>query len=239
MNLGTVRPHLTMLAVATALAISLTGCASSDNPTKDVTVVGTGEVRGAPDILSAGVGVEVVAPDVSGAVSQANEKARAMIDAMVAAGAAAEDIQTSDLSVQPQYDGSGGPYGGATVTGYRATNSVRVVVRDLSTASAVLDAGIAAGGDAARLNTVAFDIDDDSALLADARARAFEDARNRAEQYADLSGTSLSNVITITEAPGSTDGPMMRAPEASMGDMMIAPGTQQVSFEVTVTWALN
>ncbi|MFE4501220.1 SIMPL domain-containing protein [Rhodococcus sp. NPDC056743] len=240
MNLTTGRPHLATLAVAAALAISLTACASTDSTTKEVTVVGTGEVRGAPDILSAGIGVEVVAPDVSGAVSQANEKARVMIDAMVAAGVAAEDIQTSDLSIQPQYDGTGGPFGGAAVTGYRATNSVRIVVRDLSKASAVLDAGIAAGGDAARLNTVTFDIDDDSALLADARTRAFEDAQNRAEQYADLSGTSLANVVTITEAHNTTGNQnMMRSPDASMSDMVIAPGTQQVSFEVTVTWALD
>lgn len=233
----TPRTTWSLLAATAALTVSLTACGSSEGTTKEVTVVGTGEVRGAPDILTAGIGVEVVAPDVSGAVSQSNEKARAMIDAMVAAGVATEDVQTSDLSIQPQYNGN--PYDGGSVTGYRATNSVRIIVRDLDTASGVLDAGIAAGGNAARLNTVAFDIDDDSVLLADARARAFADAKTRAEQYADLSGTSLSNVVTITEAPGTTGGPTMRAPDASMSDMVIAPGTQQVSFEVTVTWALQ
>ncbi len=99
-----------------------------------------------------------------------------------------------------------------------------------------LDAGIAAGGNAARLGNVAFAIDDDSQLLADARTRAFEDAKNRAEQYADLSGTSLENVVTITEAHDTSGGQTMRAPDASMSDMVLAPGTQQVSFEVTVTW---
>ncbi|MDI9917131.1 SIMPL domain-containing protein [Rhodococcus sp. IEGM 1379] len=232
------RTVFALLTATAALTVSLTACGSSDSATKEVTVVGTGEVRGAPDILTAGIGVEVVAPDVSGAVSQSNEKARAMIDAMVAAGVAAEDVQTSDLSVQPQYDGN--PYGGGNVTGYRATNSVRIIVRQLDKASGVLDAGIAAGGNAARLNTVAFDIDDDSKLLADARTRAFQDAKTRAEQYADLSGTSLSNVVTITEAHNTTGNQdMMRSPSASMSDMMIAPGTQQVSFEVTVTWSLD
>ena len=130
-------------------------------------------------------------------------------------------------------------YVGGNVTGYRATNSVRIVVRDLDKASSVLDAGIAAGGNAARLGNVAFAIDDDSQLLADARTRAFEDAKNRAEQYADLSGTSLENVVTITEAHDTSGGQTMRAPDASMSDMVLAPGTQQVSFEVTVTWALG
>ena len=81
-------------------------------PPREVTVVGSGQVRGAPDILNADIGIEVVAPDVSGAVSESNDKARQMIDAIVAAGVAPEDVQTSDLSVQPQYDASGGPFVG-------------------------------------------------------------------------------------------------------------------------------
>ncbi|WP_257232993.1 SIMPL domain-containing protein [Rhodococcus qingshengii] len=151
------RPHLKTLALtaaAAALTVSLTACGSSDNAAKEVTVVGSGQVRGAPDILNADIGIEVVAPDVSGAVSEANDKARQMIDAIVAAGVAPEDVQTSDLSVQPQYDASGGPFVGGNVTGYRATNSVRIVVRDLDKASSVLDAGIAAGGNAARARAI-------------------------------------------------------------------------------------
>lgn len=230
-----------LIATAAALAVTLTACSSSESATKEVTVVGTGKVRGAPDILTAGIGIEVVAADVSGAVSQSNDKARRLIDAMVAAGIPAEDVQTSDLNVQPQYDAAGGPYGGGAITGYRATNSVRIVVRELDKASGVLDAGIAAGGDAARLHSVAFDLDDDSRLLADARTRAFEDAKTRAQQYADMSGTSLSNVVTITEAAGTGGdrSSMMRMPGDAMADMALAPGTQEVSFEVTVTWALD
>ncbi len=72
------RPHLKTLALtaaAAALTVSLTACGSSDNAAKEVTVVGSGQVRGgAPDILNADIGIEVVAPDVSGAVSEANDK---------------------------------------------------------------------------------------------------------------------------------------------------------------------
>ncbi|GAA3177741.1 hypothetical protein GCM10020255_069910 [Rhodococcus baikonurensis] len=85
------RPHLKTLALtaaAAALTVSLTACGSSDNAAKEVTVVGSGQVRGAPDILNADIGIEVVAPDVSGAVSESNDKARQMIDAIVAAGVA-------------------------------------------------------------------------------------------------------------------------------------------------------
>ena len=42
-----------------------------------------------------------------------------------------------------------------------------------------------------------FSINDDSQLVKDARARAFEDAKDRAQQYADLSGLKLGKVISI------------------------------------------
>ena len=62
------RRSIPALAAAAALTFALTGCSSSDSADKVVTVVGSGEVRGAPDILNADIGIEVSAPDVSAAV---------------------------------------------------------------------------------------------------------------------------------------------------------------------------
>lgn len=234
-------PAAIVLAGAATFALVVSGCSSSSDTPKEVTVVGKGEVRGAPDILNANVGIEATAPDVSGAVSAANERARAMIDALTGAGVAKEDVQTSELSIQPEY-ANPGPLGGAsTISGYRATNSVRIVVRDLSKASDILDKAVAAGGDAARLNGVSFDIDDDSKLVADARARAFNDAKARAEQYAQLSGLSLDSVITINETSGS-QAPQpgaLSADRAAAESIPIEPGQQTVNFQVTVKWELG
>ena len=49
-----------------------------------------------------------------------------------------------------------------------------------------------------------YSIEDDSQLVKDARARAFNDAKDRAEQYAQLSGLNLGKVISISEVAGST-----------------------------------
>lgn len=61
---------------------------------------------------------------------------------------------------------------------------------------------VRAGGDATRINGVSYSIEDDSALVRDARERAFHDARDRAEQYAQLSGLRLGQVIAISEVAG-------------------------------------
>ncbi|WP_067547044.1 SIMPL domain-containing protein [Nocardia crassostreae] len=225
-------------AAAAGTALLLTGCGSSDSDAeRTVTVVGTGKVQGAPDVLNANLSADVTAPDVSTAVDGANAKAKAITDAMVEAGAKREDIQTSDLSVQPSY----GP-DGRDITGYRATNSVHVLIRDLPKASAVLDAAVKAGGNETRISSVSFGLEDNTKLLSDARARAFEDAKSRAQQYADLSGLGLKSVQTISEDSSGywPQTPMTRenAPSGA-ADFSLEPGQQTVSFTVTVVWQLG
>ncbi|MDO3299669.1 SIMPL domain-containing protein [Mycobacteroides abscessus subsp. massiliense] len=237
----------TAIAGAAALAVLLAGCGddSTGGPesSRNVTVVGKGEVKGAPDVLRADVGVSVTAKDVSGALSQASEKAQAVIDAVVGAGVARKDVQTNELSIQPEQTY---PPGGPTrITGYNATNSVRINVRDLKKASEVLDKAVQAGGDAARLSSVSFDLDNDADLMKGARERAFNDAKSRAEQYAALSGSTLGKVLRIDESHGSVPPPPppmgKRAPmqaDASFAPPL-EPGQQTVSFQVSVIWELD
>ncbi|WP_040813824.1 SIMPL domain-containing protein [Nocardia concava] len=231
--------RLTAICAATAgVALLLTGCGSSDSGDRTVTVTGNGKVQGTPDVLNADLGTEVSAGDVSAAVDQANAKAKAITDAMVTAGAKREDISTSDLSLQPTY----GP-DGRNISGYRATNSMHVKVRDLPKASGVLSAAVQAGGNDTRISSVAFGLEDNTKLLADARARAFDDAKSRAQQYADLSGLKLKTVKTISENGGGTTPtpvPMYKqnAPGAAP-DISLEPGQQTVTFTVTVVWDMG
>ncbi|RJO76661.1 DUF541 domain-containing protein [Nocardia panacis] len=235
MRIGTRRTAAAVAGVCGLLVgCLLVGCGRAAEPAhtdREVTVVGTGQVRGAPDTLNADLGVEATADNVSAAISTADARARAMTDAMVAAGAAREDIRTADISVQPQY----GP-DGRVVTGYRAANMVHVVVRDLPKASAVLDGATKAGGNETRVRGVSFALEDNSKLISDARARAFADAKARAEQYAVLAGRALGAVVTIDETGGQNQRqPSPAAPEA----FSLEPGTQTVTFTVKVTWALG
>jgi len=100
-----------------------------------------------------------------------------------------------------------------------------------------------AGGNAARINGVSYSIADDSALVSDARARAFTDAENRARQYAELAGLSLGTVISISEASGGGPTPrpipMERGAPMAAADVPLSPGEQTVSFSVTAVWELN
>jgi uncharacterized protein YggE len=230
-----------MITCATAiLAVgALSGCDAAgpvqSNP-RQVTVVGSGQVQGMPDTLTADVGIEVTAPDVTSAMNQTSERQRAVIDALNARGIDAKDISTTSVSLQPSYGEN------SAVTGYRADNSIRVTIRELDGASATLATVVTAGGNATRINSVSYSIDDDSALIRDARARAFNDAESRARQYAELAGLSLGKVISISETGGSipTPSPVPMPRGAPMAaDVPLSPGQQTVGFSVSAVWELT
>lgn len=200
----------------------------------DITVVGHGEASGSPDVFMATVGVSVRSRRIAGVMAEVKAKARAVIDAVLDSGVAAEDVRTAWMSVHPQFDGN-------RITGYAADNSVRITVRELSKVSDVLDKAVTAGGEAAQLSGVSFDLQDSSELSTQARERAFADAKARAEQYATLSGGTLGKVLRIDETGGRSN-PSPRAEFAMLraaGGPPVEAGQQTVSTEITVTWELG
>lgn len=234
------KTRLSVVVAAGLTVVGVAACDATSGPaagapadTRQVTVVGSGEVQGTPDTLTASVAMEATAPDVTGAMNQSGERQQAVIDALVDAGIAREDISTTQVSLQPQFGADG-----TAIIGYRASNAIDVKIRDLSAASQALALIVSTGGDATRINSVNYSIEDDSQLIRDARARAFEDAKGRAEQYAQLSGLDLGNVISISESVGAPPPSPMPRGEVAMS-VPLEPGQQTVGFSVTVIWELD
>jgi uncharacterized protein len=232
-----------LLAAAGLAAVGLSACDSSSGPTgtpdqetRQVTVVGAGQVQGTPDTLTVNASIEFVAPEVSGAMNQTSERQQAVIDALVGSGIDRKDISTTQVSLQPQFAGGDS----TAIIGYRANNSIDVKIRKLDTASQALALIVSTGGDATRINSVNYAIEDDSQLVKDARARAFNDAKDRAQQYAQLSGLDLGKVISITESGGTTPPTPLPSPRgAEMAAVPLEPGQQTVGFSVTVIFELT
>jgi len=238
--------RLLVLAVAGLAAAVLSGCdaksgppllPAADSELRQVTVVGSGEVQGTPDTLTINAAMEIIAPDAAGALNQTSELQRTVIDALVGSGIDRKDINTSQVSVQPQYTGSDG----MTINGYRAANSIDIKVRQLNAAPQVFSLIASSGGNATRINNITLAIEDDSQLVREARARAFNDAKSRAEQYALLAELDLGQVLSISEAPAANPPvpyPATRGGAAEMAAVPIEPGQQTVGFSVTVIYEL-
>ena len=237
-------PLFAVLALGTAgvAAVVVGGStpvrAAPGDPPADAGVVvqGVGTATGTPDVLHVTVGVEAGAAAVDDALSAANAAAGKVLDALHAAGVADADLQTQNVHVYPRYDGTG-----QSISGYTAGQDVAVTLRDLGAAGATIGTAVAAGGDAARLQGVAYELDDDAALRSKARELAFADARATAEQYAKLAGRELGAVVLLREQVAPSGPVPMAAGDSATSTasaVPIAPGTTDVTVTAEVRWSL-
>ncbi|GAA2851241.1 putative conserved lipoprotein LpqG [Actinoplanes cyaneus] len=200
---------------------------------ESVIVSGTGKVSGEPDVLTVSFGVETDAPAVGPALDRAATASTRMRDALIRAGVAKADLQTSDVSVNSRRNGT-------KITGYTVSQGLTAKIRTLPKAGAVISAAMTAGGDAARLHGTSFAIENDGALLTEARKRAFADARGKAELYAREAGRPLGRVIRVSEeSAGFSGGTGLRGLAYADQAAPVEPGRQDVSVTISVEWALN
>lgn len=241
------------LVVVVAGSVFVAGCAAEDGPTNvtvneaqdpsqyGITVTGVGQVKGTPDTLILTMGVSVKRPTVAEALDQAGTSSDALLAALRDGGVVDEDLQTRDYSITQEFrypaDSSPVP------DGFRVTNTVEARLTDLSTAGAVIDAAVRAGGDDTLLQGIAFDLEEDTELLAEARTEAFEDARVRAERLAELSGQALGPAELISEGadpvlPQRWDGEESLAAFDTASGPAIEAGQVEGIVRVTIRFPL-
>jgi hypothetical protein len=198
-----------------------------------VTVTGEATVAVAPDAAVIRIGVTSQNKTAREA-SEANAKQMtAVLAAIKDTGIADRDVQTSRLSLQPQYDPN--KSGTAHLTGFQATNQVTVRIRDIDKLPVFLDRAIAAGAN--EMSGIEFVISEQSKLLDRARDDAIADARRNAELYAQAAGSKLGPVVSITEEGSAAQPRPMQAMRA--GAVPIAPGEQTLRATVTVSYELK
>jgi uncharacterized protein YggE len=223
------------------------------NPTipHSVTVVGEGSVSIEPDIANTTIGVEVVEPSVQEAVSQARETMEAVLGALQEAGVADEDIQTTGFNIWAERN-FGGPApvdassedGNGETVRYHVSNNVQVTIRDLNNIEGILDAAIQAGAN--NIYGVNFSLDDPTTVESEARQKAIENARVKAEELAGLTETELGGVISISEVIGQGGGyfggnfaTAAREGLGGGGAGPISPGQLKMTMQLQVTYELQ
>jgi uncharacterized protein YggE len=200
---------------------------------KLVTVTGEATVAVAPDAVMIRIGVSSQDKTAREA-SDANAKQMTAVLAAIKSNNIAErDIQTSRLSLQPQYDPNNS--GTARLTGFQATNQVTVRIRDIGNLAAVLDSAISAGAN--EMSGIEFIVSEQSKLLDRARDDAIADAHRKAERYAKAAGARLGHVVAISEEGSAPPPHPMQALRA--GAVPISPGEQTLRAAVTVSYELT
>jgi len=233
------------LTLAALIALALPLAAAPAQPAQAqaiagtrLDVVATGEVTRVPDIVRINAGVVSQAATASDAIRQNSARMERVRAALRRAGIADRDIQTSAISLQPDYRYAENQP--PQLTGYRASNEVNVRFRDIANSGAILDALVAEGAN--QINGPMLVIERPEAALDEARTLALAAARARAELYARSLGMRVVRIVAVSEAGAAPvrPMPMMRLQAAdAAANAQIDPGEQVLSASLTVTFELQ
>ncbi|MEO0608670.1 MAG: SIMPL domain-containing protein [Pseudomonadota bacterium] len=217
----------------------LTNHPNSIQPETTISLTAEGSVLRDPDIAYLTAGVQTQG-ETAQAAMQANATAmNGVFAALEAANVERRDMQTSNFSLQPQYDYSSRSSGQPRLTGYQASNQLSVLVRDLDSLGETMDALVGAGGNT--FSGLRFALEDDRAAKNAARDIAMKEAIARAELYAAASGYEVARVVTISESGGFSPQPraVMAQARSLESSTPIASGEVGYSVTVNVTFELR
>ncbi|MEZ5776143.1 MAG: SIMPL domain-containing protein [Hyphomicrobiaceae bacterium] len=207
---------------------------------RTITLSASGTASAVPDMATVNLGVVSEASEAAAALSANTAAMSKIIEALKAAGVAARDLQTANVSVNPRYDYPGdgrAPH----LVGYQVSNGLTVRIRNLADTGRILDLVVGLGSN--QVNGISFGFSKPEEVADEARRNAFANARARAELYAAAAGVKLGQVVSIAEGSrGQGPRPLLRG-RAMAADaaapVPIEAGESELSVEVTVVWAIE
>lgn len=227
---------IALLALGTTI-FSGAGANASTTPTRYISLSSTGTVQVTPDAVRMTATVSVLSPTSIQALSSTSAASGAVRTVLLSNGIIAKYIKTTSITVSPEYSY---PSNQAQVLdGYRASQSFDITIVNAKSAGTVVDAAVAAGGDALVVNGVSPFVLDNTKAVESARTAAVKLARAHAASYAKLLGVKLGPVIYMEEV----GAPVINPPIYSLDAKPLANvptqvdlGQQAVSVSINVRW---
>lgn len=233
-----------------------------------IAVSGEGKVFAVPDIAEIGFSVVAEKKTLTEAQTASAEKINAIMTYLKEQGVAEKDIQTANYSANPKYEyrASGTPVPAVAsgmsagssagiemmpvyyppqnqvLVGYEVSQTITVKVRDTEKVGALVT-GIGAKG-ATNMYGPTFTIDDEVALQREARQKAIDDAKTKAQQLAKDLGVKLVRIVSFSENGGGYYPVMYKGMEATVSsDASVVPeipvGQNKISANVSITYEIR
>lgn len=219
-----------------------------------ITLSGHGEMKALPDIATVYFTISKDAKTVKEAQDEVAQIEKLVLDLLKKNKVADKDIKTENASFYPKYRwvsntvtlpcvGGDCPITGENViVGYTASESITVKVRQIDDAGKIIQ-GLGETG-VSNLNGPSFMIDDEDLLKAEARKKAIEDAKEKAEVLAKDLGVRLVRVTNFNES-GNYAYPMMYSSKdmmnarAESAPASLPKGENTISSDVTITYEIR
>lgn len=209
------------------------------NPVIELGVTET--VNTDPDLATIGTGVTTDAMTAKEALDANNRQMDAVIKKLKDAGVESKDIQTSGISISPQFRYRNGEE--PVFTGYQVTNRVSVKVRKLDRLGTLIDQLVTAGAN--NFFGPTFSLDDDNAAKLAAREAAMDRAQDQAEFYARKAGYNGVKLLAVSESiSGYSPMPMMKSADirvsaARAESAPVEPGQVGTAVSINVQYEMT
>lgn len=200
-------------------------------------VSGEGKASIKPDIASVTVGIQAQSSSVKGAQDEINNIINKVSGVIKQTGVEAKDIQTTNYNISPSYDYSGGTQ---KITGYNANTNLSIKVKNLDNINRVIDAATANGAN--QVSGVNFEVEDKTKVEGEARQKAVDEAKNKAEQAAKIAGFKLGRIINYSENFGGFQRAvplMMETAKSADTQTQVEPGSSEVTVNVTLSYEIQ
>ncbi|MFA6603780.1 MAG: SIMPL domain-containing protein [Patescibacteria group bacterium] len=195
------------------------------------TIAGEGRVSVIPDIAKIEIGNVVERPTVGAAQKENTRIMNAFNEKLDSFGVVKADVQTSNYSIQPVYDWNDGRQ---LLRGYQVAQNLRLKIRNLDNVGDIIGAAGTLGAN--QIGGIEFTVDEPEAVKEQARVKALENAKSKADALSKVVGVEIVRVISFSE--NSTE-PIYNRPyfadkAMAVGGAPAAPDIQAGSAEYVI-----
>jgi len=208
---------------------------------RTISIMGEGKVTAITDIALVSLGLTTEKKSVSDAQSENSKTINSLIEKLKVLGIAKEDITTTNYSIYPAYDWTNGKQ---ILRGYTVSQDVQVKIRQTDKVDDVLK--IAGDLNLNQIGGLTFTIDNPETYKQQARIKALENAKEKADALAEVMGVKLGKVISFSESGGNVPAPYpIYAKSEAMGiggggpAPTVEVGSQEIVIDATISYELD
>lgn len=231
---------IVLIILAVFLLVNTNKVWNTAATTNTVSFSGEGKVVAKPDIAKINLSIVTDAPTSKAAQDDNSKKSKAVTDYLKKQNIEEKDIKTTGYNIYPQYKYS--QFGGnPQITGYQVNQSMEVKIRDLDKVSNILDGVVSAGAN--QVNGLSFEIDNQDALKAEARAKAIADAKKKANELQSQVGISLGKIVNFSENTGGYPiyfkSGAMETDGRGGGGPSVPTGENEITVNISITYQIK
>lgn len=235
--------YLVWAGIITMFFLSVYLITSTDKAVNDysgastVSFTGEGKVLAKPDVGIASLSILTDGATSKAAQDQNNKRSAAVVDFLKKNGVEEKDIRTTGYNIYPQY---AYPSSRPQISSYQVNQTMEIKIRDISKVSSILDGVVTAGIN--QVYNLSFQVDNPEQLRAEAREKAIEDAKKKAEHLKGQLGIKLGKVIGFNE---TSDGAYPPIPFAGLerggagGGPTTPIGENEIVVQVHLTYQVK